>query len=407
MVSKKDAAIGFIFITILVDMIGFGIIIPVMPDLISSLKHVPINTAATYGSWLMSAYAATQFIFAPIIGGLSDHYGRRKILLLSLLGFSIDYIFLALAPSYGWLFVGRIIAGITGASFTTASAYIADVSTPETRAKNYGMIGAAFGMGFIIGPVIGGFLGKFGLRVPFYGAAILCAINWLYGFFVLPESLAPENRRPFDILRSNPVGSVKQIKKYPSIAWLLVSVFLLYMASHAVQSHWSYFGKYRFQWSETMIGISLGVVGALVAIVQGGLIRVINPKLGNEKSVYVGLLMYSIGLILFAFAAKTWMMFVFLIPYCLGGIAGPALQSLMSSRVPANAQGELQGIFTSMMSLTAIFGPPLMNNLFFYFTKDGAPVHFPGAAFLMGAVFMLASTVVAYFTVHKPVVSTT
>jgi MFS transporter, DHA1 family, tetracycline resistance protein len=401
MAVNRNAAIGFIFITILIDVIGFGIIIPVMPDLISQLKNVETNSAAKYGSWLMSAYALTQFIFAPIIGGLSDKYGRRRVLLISLFGFAVDYIFLALAPTYEWLFVGRIIAGITGASITTASAYIADVSTSETRAKNFGMLGAAFGMGFIIGPVIGGMLAKFGLRVPFYGAAVLCLLNALYGFFVLPESLPIEKRRPFDIRRSNPLGSFKQIKKYPAIGGLLIAVFLLYMASHAVQSHWSYFGKYRFQWNEAMIGYSLGVVGLLVALVQGGLTRVINPRLGNEKSVYIGMLLYTVGLLLFAFASQTWMMFIFLVPYCLGGISGPALQALMAGKVPPNAQGELQGIFTSIMSLTAIFGPPLMNNLFFFFTSNKTSVHFPGAAFLMGAVFMLGSAGVAYFTIHK------
>jgi DHA1 family tetracycline resistance protein-like MFS transporter len=400
-IKNRSAAIGFIFVTILLDVIGFGIIIPVMPDLIAQLKHVPTNAAATYGSWLMSAYALTQFIFSPIIGGLSDQYGRRKILLISLFGFAIDYIFLAMAPTYEWLFLGRIISGITGASITTASAYIADVSTNETRAKNFGMLGAAFGMGFIIGPVIGGMLGKFGLRVPFYGAAILCALNWLYGYFVLPESLPIENRRTFDIKRSNPLGAFKQMKKYPAIGNLLISVFLLYMASHAVQSHWSYFGKYRFNWDKPTIGYSLGVVGLLVAVVQGVLIRYINPKLGNEKSVYIGMLLYTLGLVLFAFASQSWMMFVFLIPYCLGGIAGPALQSLMAGKVPPNAQGELQGIITSIMSLTAIFGPPIMNNLFFFFTSPKTPVHFPGAAFLLGSVFMICSAAVAYFTIHK------
>lgn len=401
MALNRNAAIGFIFVTILIDVIGFGIIIPVMPDLISQLKHVETNTAATYGSWLMSAYALTQFIFAPIIGGLSDRYGRRKILLLSLFGFAIDYIFLALAPTYEWLFVGRIIAGITGASFTTASAYIADVSTAETRAKNFGMLGMGFGLGFIIGPVIGGVLAKYGLRVPFYGAAVLCLLNWLYGYFVLPESLPPENRRPFDIKRSNPLGSFRQMKKYPAISGLLLAVFLLYMASHAVQSHWSYFGKYRFNWNETTIGYSLGMVGLLVALVQGFLIRFINPRLGNEKSVYTGIVFYTIGLLLFAFASQTWMMFLFLIPYCLGGISGPALQAVMAGKVPPNAQGELQGIITSLMSLTAIVGPPLMNNLFFFFTKDNAPVHFPGAAFLLGAIFMVSSAAVAYYTIHR------
>lgn len=401
MALNRNAAIGFIFFTILIDVIGFGIIIPVMPDLISEMKHVESNTAATYGSWLMSAYALMQFIFAPFIGGLSDQYGRRKILLISLFGFAVDYVFMALAPSYEWLFVGRIIAGITGASFTTASAYIADISTAETRAKNFGMLGMAFGLGFIIGPVIGGVLAKFGLRVPFYGAAVLCLVNWLYGYFVLPESLPEANRRKFDIKRSNPLGSFRQMKKYPAISGLLLAVFLLYMASHAVQSHWGYFGKYRFQWTEATIGFSLGIVGLLVALVQGVLIRFINPRLGNEKSIYTGIIFYTVGLVLFAFATQTWMMFIFLVPYCMGGIAGPALQAVMAGKVPPNAQGELQGIITSLMSLTAIVGPPLMNNLFFYFTKSTAPVHFPGAAFLLGAVFMVSSAIVAYYTIHR------
>jgi DHA1 family tetracycline resistance protein-like MFS transporter len=401
MATNRNAAIGFIFITILLDVIGIGIIAPVMPDLISQLKHVPTNEAASYGSWLMSAYAIMQFIFAPIIGGLSDRFGRRKVLLFSLFTFAIDYIFLALAPTYEWLFVGRIIAGISGASFTTASAYIADVSTTETRAKNYGMLGAAFGIGFIIGPVIGGLLGRFGLRIPFYGAAVLCLINWLYGYFVLPESLPEDKRRPFDFKRSNPFGAFKQIKKYPALGWLMVAVFLMYMASHAVQGHWSFFCKYRFNWNETMIGYSLGMVGLMVALVQGGMIRFINPRLGNERSVYIGLLLYTLGLLLFAFANQSWMMFVILIPYCFGGIAGPAFQSILAGKVPPNAQGEMQGILTSLMSLTSIFGPPLMNNLLLIFTRANAPVHFPGAAFFVGAIFMLGSSAAAYYSLHK------
>lgn len=401
MATNRNAAIGFIFITILLDVIGIGIIAPVMPDLISLLKHVPANEAASYGSWLMCAYAIMQFIFAPIIGGLSDRFGRRKILLLSLFTFAIDYVFMALAPTYEWLFLGRIIAGISGASFTTASAYIADVSTAETRAKNYGMLGAAFGIGFIIGPVIGGLLGRFGMRVPFYGAAVLCLINWLYGYFVLPESLPEDKRRPFDIKRSNPFGAFKQMQKYPSIGWMLVAVFLMYMASHAVQGHWSFFCKYRFNWNEAMIGYSLGMVGFMVALVQGGMIRFINPRLGNERSVYIGLLLYALGLFLFAFASQSWMMFVILIPYCFGGIAGPAFQAILAGKVPPNAQGEMQGILTSIMSLTSIFGPPLMNYLLFFFTKDTAPVHFPGAAFLVAAVFMLGSSASAYYFLHK------
>ncbi len=400
MASNRNAAVGFIFITLLIDVIGFGIIIPVMPTLISELKGVDISTASKYGSMLMFAYAIVQFFFAPILGNLSDQYGRRPVLLFSLFGFGIDYLFLALAPTYGWLFVGRIIAGITGASMTTASAYIADVSTAENRAKNFGMIGAAFGLGFIIGPAIGGLLGGMGARIPFYAAAILALLNWVYGYFVLPESLSKENRRPFDWKRANPIGALMHLKKYPAIGGLAFAILLIYIAAHAIMSNWSYFTMYRFNWDERMVGISLAVVGVLVATVQGGLIRVITPKLGNEKSVYTGLTLYAVGMLFFGLANQGWMMFAFLIPYCLGGIAMPAIQSVMAGHVPANVQGELQGTVTSLMSLAAIIGPLLMNNLFFYFTHSEAPFHLPGAPFLLAAILMAISAVIAYRTLH-------
>lgn len=400
MASKRNAAVGFIFITLLIDVIGFGIIIPVMPTLITELKQVDISTASKYGSLLMFSYAIVQFFFAPILGNLSDKYGRRPVLLFSLFGFGIDYIFLALAPSYGWLFVGRIIAGITGASMTTGAAYIADISTPENRAKNFGMIGAAFGLGFIIGPTIGGLLGGFGSRVPFYAAAALALLNWVYGYFVLPESLSKENRRPFSWKRANPVGSLLHLKKYPAIGGLAFSILLIYIGAHAIMSNWNYFTMYRFNWDERMVGISLGVVGILVASVQGGLIRVINPLLGNEKSVYTGLVLYATGMLLFGLATQSWMMFAFLIPYCLGGIAMPAIQAVMAGHVPANMQGELQGTVTSLMSLAAIIGPLLMNNLFFYFTHSEAPFLLPGAPFLLASVLMATSAIIAYRTLR-------
>lgn len=400
MANNRKAAIGFIFITLMIDITGLGLIIPVMPKLIEELTGSNISQASAYGGWLTFTFAIMQFLFSPVLGGLSDQYGRRPVLLFSLFGFALDYLFLSFAPSLAWLFIGRAIAGITGASITTATAYIADISTKENRAKNFGMIGAAFGLGFIIGPVIGGLLGTFGSRVPFMVAAALTFINSLYGYFVLPESLSKEHRRPFEWKRANPLGSLMQLKKYPALSGLVLSFVLIYLASHAVQSNWSFFTIEKFGWSQKMIGISLGVVGLLVATVQGGLIRYINPRLGNEKSVYTGLLLYSIGLVLFAFASQSWMMFVFLIPYCLGGIAGPAIQSIMSSSVPANAQGELQGVLTGLISLTSIAGPPMMTGLFAYFTKPGTPVHFSGAAFLLGAVFMFTSAVIAYRTLH-------
>lgn len=399
--KHKSAAIGFIFITMLIDITGWGIIIPVIPKLIKELINGDISEAAKYGGWLTFAYAITQFLFAPLIGNLSDKFGRRPIILISLFAFALDYLLLAFSPTIVWLFVGRIIAGLTGASITTASAYIADVSTPANRAKNFGMIGAAFGLGFIIGPIIGGLLGQFGSRVPFYAAAILCMLNFLYGYFILPESLSKENRRAFEWKRVNPITAFVNLKKYPSLIGLILAIFLLYVGSHAVHSNWSFFTMYQFNWDEKMVGISLGVVGLLVGIVQGGLIRWINPRLGNEKSIYVGLALYTFGMLLFAFATESWMMFVFLIPYCLGGIAGPALQATVSSKVPANEQGEIQGTLASLMSASAIIGPPMMTNTFYFFTHKEAPFQFPGAPFILGSFLMLLSTIIAYYSLKK------
>jgi MFS transporter, DHA1 family, tetracycline resistance protein len=398
--NNRKAAIGFIFITLFIDVMGWGLIIPVMPKLLMELKHVESNEASSFGGWLIAAYALTQFVFAPLIGNLSDRYGRRPVLLLSLLGFGIDYLFLALAPNYELLFVGRVIAGITGASFTTASAYIADISTDENRAKNFGMIGAAFGLGFIVGPGLGGLLGSLGTRAPFYAAAILCLINCLYGYFVLPESLSKENRRAFKWKRANPFGSLMMLKRYPVVGGLSIAFFLIYFAAQAVQGNWNFFTEYVFGWNEKMIGISLTVVGVLVGGVQAGLIRVINPKLGDEKSVYLGLALYTIGLALFAFATEGWMMFVFLIPYCLGGIGGPSIQSILARHIPPNEQGELQGALTSLMSITAFIGPIIMNNLFTHFTTK-ASIHFPGVSFLLGAVAMLLSIVITWYVLSK------
>ena len=399
--SKKQAAIGFIFITMLIDIIGWGIIIPVIPSLIKELIHSDISEAAKYGGWLTFSYAITQFIFAPIVGNLSDKFGRRPILLVSLFAFSLDYMLLAFAPTITWLFVCRILAVITGASITTASAYIADISTSENRAKNFGLIGAAFGLGFIIGPVIGGLLGQYGARVPFYAAAILCMLNFLYGYFILPESLDKENRRNFEWKRANPIGAFLHLKKYPNLIGLIIAIFILYVGSHAVQSNWSFYTMYRFNWDERMVGISLGIIGLLVGLVQGVLIRWINPKIGNVKSVYLGLLLYTIGMFLFAFATESWMIFLFLIPYCLGGIAGPALQAVVSENVKPSEQGEIQGTLASLMSASAIIGPPMMASVFYFFTHDEAPFKFPGAPFVLGGVLMLISTVLAYRTLRK------
>ena len=399
--NKNQAALGFIFITMLIDVIGWGIIIPVIPGLIEELIQGDISEAAKVGGWITFAYAITQFVFAPLIGNLSDKFGRRPIILISLLGFTLDYILLALAPTITWLFIGRIIAGITGASITTASAYIADISSIENRAKNFGMIGAAFGLGFIIGPVIGGLLGQYGARVPFYAAAALCFFNFLYGYFILPESLPKEKRSVLNLKKANPIGSFLHLKKYPKLIGLASSMFLLYVASHAIQSNWSFFTMYKFNWDEKMVGISLGVIGLFVALVQGVLIRWVNPWLGNEKSIYAGFFLYSLGMLLFTFANQSWMMFIFLIPYCLGGIAGPALQAVISIQVPETEQGKIQGTLTSLMSASAIVGPPLMTGIFYYFTKEQTPFEFAGAPFLLASILMTISALMAYYSFRK------
>lgn len=395
MAKNGKAALGFIFVTLLLDVTGLGIIIPVLPTLIKELIKGDLSQAASYGGWLTFAYAFTQFIFAPILGNLSDRFGRRPILLLSLFGFGIDYLFLALAPTIWWLFVGRVIAGIFGASFTTASAYIADISTPEKRAQNFGIIGAAFGLGFILGPVIGGLLGQFGARIPFFAAAGVSFLNTLYGFFVLPESLPAASRRPFDIKRANPIGSLLALKKYPAVSGLIITLILIYTANNGLQSVWSYYGMEKFSWNEAWVGYSLGFIGLVVGLVQGGLIRWAIPKFGQEQSLYIGLTLYSIGFLLFAFAPNGIYMFAFIIPYSLGGIANPALQSIISSHAPHNEQGELQGALTSLMSATTIFAPPLMTGIFSYFTADDTPIHFPGAPFLLCSILVLMSVILA------------
>ena len=401
MKDPKKNALTFIFITLLIDVIGLGIIIPVLPKFIGSLIHGDLSLASTYSGWLTFAYAGMQFLFAPIVGALSDRFGRRPVLLCSLFGFGIDYIFMGFAPTIGWLFVGRLISGITGASFTTAGAYIADVSPPEKRAQNFGLIGAAFGLGFIIGPVIGGLLGQISPRLPFFAAAGLALINWIYGYFILPESLSPDLRRKFEWKRANPIGVLKNFNRYPVILSLVASLVCIYLASHATQSTWTFYTMEKFKWDEKMVGYSLGFVGIMIALVQGVLIRIIIPKLGQKRSIYFGLGLYAIGFICFAFATKGWMMFAFVIPFSLGGICGPALQGVMTGQVPPNEQGELQGALTSLISVTSIFGPLMMTNLFSYFTSKNAPIYFPGASFLMGAFLTLLSVIFAMRSLSK------
>ncbi len=401
MKTTPNNALLFIFITVLVDVIGLGIIIPIVPKLIENLTGLGINEASKYGGWLLFSFAIMQFIFSPILGGLSDRFGRRPILLLSLFGLGLDYIFHAFAPSIAWLFVGRIIAGIMGASFSTATAYIADISSPEKRAQNFGLIGAAFGLGFIIGPVIGGISSKWGTNVPFLIAAGLTLLNVIYGYFVLPESLSKDNRRAFEWKRANPISSLKNLRKYPVVSGLVISLVLTFIASHAVQSNWSFYTMYKFNWTAEIVGYSLAVVGVLVAFVQGFLIRKIIPRLGQVKSIYLGMSFSALGLLLFGLASESWMMFAFLIPYCLGGIAGPSIQGVISSQVPANEQGELQGALTSLMSLCGVFGPLVMTNLFAFATAKNSTFHVPGAPFFLASCLTLVSFYLSYRTLSR------
>lgn len=400
MATKKNTAMVFILVTLFIDFTGFGIIIPVLPKLIQDFTGDNISVAANYGGYLMAVFALAQFIFSPIMGGLSDKFGRRPILLISLFGLGIDYIFLAFAPSIFWLFVGRIVAGITGASVSTALAYIADISEPEQKTRNFGLVGAVFGIGFVLGPAIGGLFSTFGLRVPFMISAGLALANWLYGYFILPESLAEENKRDFSWRRANPIGAFVNISKYPAIIGLLIALFLLYIANHSVNSNWSYYVIEKFKWDSTMIGYSLGMVGFVLAIVQGGLIRLIVSDNYQKLAIYSGLVLYIIGFLCFAFAANgTWML-LFILPYGLAGIGSPAMQSIISNHVPPNSQGELQGIITCLQSLAAIMGPWIISHIFAYFIGPSAPVYFPGAPFIFSAVL----TVIALMIIFKTIV---
>jgi DHA1 family tetracycline resistance protein-like MFS transporter len=386
-------ALAFIFVTVLIDTIGFGIIMPVTPQLIMDLTGQGIGEASLDGGWLAFAYAIAQFLCGPVIGNLSDHFGRRPVLLLSLLAFGCDYALMGFAPTLNWLFLGRVVAGIAGAAHTTANAYVADISSPEKRAQNFGMIGAAFGVGFILGPAIGGLLGGMGARAPFFAAAALAFVNLLYGFFVLPESLPADARRPFSWKRANTIGTVLQMRRYPVVFALAGALFLWQLAHQSLPNTWAYYTKFKFGWSEGEIGMSLAFAGVTMAIVQGGLTRVIIPRIGEHLAVLIGFTDGALGFLGYAFADRGWMLFVCLAGAALTGLAYPSLNAIMSKQIPRSSQGELQGAVASMYSLTAIIGPLLMTQLFGYFSTGRSGIVFPGAAFLCAALLTCGSIV--------------
>ena len=379
-------AIAFIFVTVLIDMIGFGLIIPVMPDLIHELTGLAANDAVLLGMLLIISYASMQFVCAPVVGALSDRFGRKPVLLAALAGFTIDYLIMGFAPYFWLLLVGRLLAGVFGASYSTANAFIADITPPEKRAGRFGMIGAAFGLGFTFGPMIGGYLGDwFGPRAPFLAAAALAGINFIYGLIVLPESLKPENRRAFDWRRANPFGALMQIRKYPAVLGLMGAVFLMLVGHAVFPATWSYYAAFRYGWDSGDIGLSLMAVGISSAIVMGGLTRILVPKLGEWRAITISLVMASVAYALYGLASQGWMIYAIIVAGALGGIGQPALQGVMSRIIPPNAQGELQGAMTSLQSLSMIFGPLLMSPLFNYFSSDAAPATIPGAAFFLAA----------------------
>ena len=386
-------ALTFVFITVVVDMIGIGLILPVLPALIRELAHVDVAQAAVIGGWLLVAYSAMQFLCGPIVGNLSDAYGRRPVLLLALGGLGIDYVLCAFAPSIAWLFLGRLLAGTFGASHVTAYAYITDVTPADQRAKAFGMIGAAFGIGFVIGPAIGGLLGAYGPRVPFMAAAVLALANVAYGWFVLPESLPPEKRRPFRFKRANPVGSLAVLRKDPLLRDFGVVLFLHFLATAAYPAIWAYYTIYRYGWSELQVGLSLAVYGIVTAAVQGGLVGPIIARLGEWRTALLALCVEVAAGFGYGIASAGWFIYVLIVVGAPQNIALPAINAMMTRRVGASAQGELQGALASITGITAIIGPLIATQLFGHFTGPQAPMELPGAPFFAA---MLLSAVAAW-----------
>lgn len=400
MKASRSPALAFIFVTLLIDVLGFGLVIPVFPDLLAQISPVKGSAAvqaahsATVLGWMSTVFGLMQFVFAPILGGLSDRYGRRPVLLVSLACAALDYVLCALAPNLAFLFVGRVIAGITAASFTSASAYIADVSPPEERSKNFGLIGGAFGAGFVLGPALGGLVGSLSPRAPFWTAAVLCALNFLFGLFVLPESLTKENRRAFDLKRANPFGTFRILFDVRWIAILVGALALLYLAQTSLQSTWSISGQYRFGWGPGQIGISLAIIGAMSIVVQMGLLGRLLPRLGEARTLLLGLVFQVVGFVGFGLAKQSWAMYAMTAVWTLSFVSGPATQGLISKRFGPDEQGTVQGGLTSLQSVTGIVGPLLATGVFAFFTTPGHP-HVPGAPFLLGALLSVSAGALA------------
>lgn len=379
-------ALFFIFITVLINMIGFGVIMPVMPQLIMDVSGGALPEAARWGGILSLSFAVMQFAMMPVMGSLSDRFGRRPVILGSLAAYSFDFLLMALAPSLAVLFVARILAGAFAATFSTANAYIADISPPEKRAANFGLMGAAFGLGFIIGPALGGLLGEqFGHRAPFFAVAGLGLVNFIYGWFFLPETLAAEHRRKFDWSRSNALGSFRHFRQYPVILPIAGAMFLYQLGHWTFPSVWAYFAGERFGWSARQIGFSLMAVGLAAAIVQGGLTRIILPKFGERRAAFFGAGVAIIAYFGYGMVQQGWMVYPLIAFGALAGLTAPALQGIMSRTVPADAQGQLQGAIGSINGVSMIIGPVLMTQTFAKFSEKGGAIYFPGAPFVLAS----------------------
>ncbi|MGI9470797.1 MAG: TCR/Tet family MFS transporter [Rubripirellula sp.] len=422
--SPRKAAIAFILVTLFIDILGIGIIVPVLPELVKELVDPGANgeslgaaevtaadepcvpgksnlqstfaKAGRYVGVIGATYALMQFLFAPIMGALSDRFGRRPVILVSLFGLGVDFLIQGFAPNIWWLFVGRLLAGIMGANFTTANAYIADVSTDETRARNFGFVGMMFGLGFTIGPALGGFLGGISLRLPFFVAAALALLNWLYGYFVLPESLPPEKRTPFTLRNANPFGTLRRLRAYPMVAGLAAVFACKSLAQRGLENVWVLYTGYRFCWDAKLNGWALGLVGIMAVIVQGGLVRPTVRRFGERKTVIIGTLIGAFSFLGYAMANEGWMIPGIIIFGAFAGVSGPAIQSLVTSQVDETEQGKIQGALTSLTSLTNVVAPLLFNTLLFsYFISEEAPVQIPGAPFYLGFVLLIISIFIA------------
>lgn len=399
--SRRAPALPFIVITVLLDMIGIGLIIPVLPKLVTSLSGGGIGGGSMVFGLFVASYALMQFLFSPLLGNLSDAVGRRPVILVSLAGSAVDYIVMTVASSLPLLFVGRIVSGITGANIAAAQAYIADVTPPEQRARNFGIIGACFGAGFILGPALGGLLAGFGQRAPFLAAAILASCNALYGFFVLPESHPRERRRPLDWGRSNPLSSLTALKQYPAVLGLVGTFALDRLAHDALPSTWVLYMTYKFQWTELQLGLSLALVGLVFGVVQGVITGRFVDTFGERTALVFALCLATCTYLLYALVPSSWMIYGVIVLSGLSGVGGPSMQSLVTSRVPSDQQGALQGALSSVGGLMAIFGPLIATNLFALFISDRVPVRVPGAPFIASSVLVAVAATVAVWSTRK------